>query len=121
MRITFCALLVAGALGITGASTASAQDRTGYHAIKQGDFSTAERTLTAQRRIHPDRPELMINLAAVHSRAGRTDEARALYEAVLARPNLLMDVTPDETAWSHDLAAAGLRRLSGSGAKFSSR
>jgi Tfp pilus assembly protein PilF len=121
MRITFCALLAAAALGITGASTASAQDRTGYSAIKQGDFSNAERMLTAQRRIHPDRPELMINLAAVYSRAGRTDDARSLYEAVLARPNLLMDVTPDQTAWSHDLATAGLRRMSGSGTRFSSR
>ena len=121
MRITFCALLVATALGITGASASSAQTRTGYQEIRQGDFSRAERMLTAQRRIHPERPELMINLAAVYNRAGRTDEARSLYEAVLARPNLLMDVTTDQTAWSHDLATAGLRRIGGSGTRFSSR
>jgi Tfp pilus assembly protein PilF len=121
MRITCWTLLVAAALGGTSASTASAQDLTGYGAIMQGDFSNAERMLTAQRRIHPDRPELMINLAAVYGRAGRTDEARSLYEAVLDRPNLLMDVTPDETAWSHDLANAGLRRIGGGTARFSSR
>lgn len=110
MRIGFQMLVVAIALAGAG-TAATASDRTGFTAIKQGDFSTAERTLLAERRIYPSRPELMINLATVYRNTGRRDEARALYEAVLARPNTLMDVTTEQTAWSHTLAQAGLARL----------
>ncbi|WCM29365.1 tetratricopeptide repeat protein [Sphingomonas sp. QA11] len=104
-------VLIAGIVLAGAATAATASDRTGFIAIKQGDFSTAERTLVAERRIYPSRPELMLNLAAVYRGTGRRDEARVLYEAVLARPNTLMDVTADRTAWSHTLATAGLSRL----------
>jgi thioredoxin-like negative regulator of GroEL len=104
-------MLIAG-IALAGAGTAAAaSDRTGFTAIRQGDFTAAERTLVAERRIYPSRPELMLNLAAVYRNTGRRDEARALYEAVLARPNTLMDVTAERTAWSHTLASAGLARL----------
>jgi len=90
---------------------AAAQDRTGYKAISAGDYAKAERVLVRERRIHPDRPALMLNLANVYRHQGRTAEARALYQRVLAEPDQLMDVTPERTASSHALAALGLQAL----------
>ena len=110
MRFGFQMLVVGIALAGAG-TAAAASDRTGFTAIKQGDFNTAERALVAERRIYPSRPELMINLATVYRNTGRRDEARALYESVLAQPNMLMDVTTERTAWPHTLANAGLARL----------
>ena len=111
MRIGF-GVLIAGIVVAGAGSAAVASDRTGYTAIKQGDFSTAEKTLVAERRIFPARPELMLNLAAVYRNTGRQQEARELYQAVLERPDMLMDVTTERTASSHMLASAGLARLS---------
>ena len=109
MRMAISALvLVAAALPVA----ASAQ-RTGYVQIASGDLATAEQTLTAERRIFPQKPELMLNLAAVYQRTNRSTEARALYAEVLAQPDVLMDVSAERTAWSHDLAQAGLRRIGG--------
>ena len=104
-------VLIAGVMlsGVSGAAFAS--ERTAFAAIKQGDFNTAERTLLAERRIFPSRPELMLNLAAVYRSTGRQEEARDLYRAVLAQPDALMDVTADRTASSHTLANAGLSLL----------
>ncbi|MFA6115946.1 MAG: tetratricopeptide repeat protein [Sphingomonas sp.] len=110
MRIGF-GVLIAGIVLAGAGSAAVASDRTGFTAIKQGDFNTAERTLLAERRIFPSRPELMLNLAAVYRSTGRQDEARALYREVLAQPDMLMDVTAERTASSHMLANAGLARL----------
>ena len=110
MRYALSALvLVASALPIA----AAAQERTGYTQIATGNYVQAEQTLTAERRIFPQKPELMLNLAAVYQRTDRATEARALYAAVLAQANVLMDVSAERTAWSHDLAQTGLRRIGG--------
>lgn len=110
MRFAISALvLVAATLPIA----ATAQQRTGYTQIASGDWATAEQTLTAERRVFPRKPELMLNLAAVYQRTNRATEARALYTEVMARPNVLMDVSAERTAWSHDLARNGLRRIGG--------
>jgi len=111
MRIGF-GVLIAGIVVAGAGSATVASDRTGYSAIKHGDFSTAEKTLVAERRIFPARPELMLNLATVYRNTGRQQEARELYQAVLQRPDMLMDVTADRTASSHVLASAGLARIS---------
>lgn len=85
-------------------------DRTGYIAIAAGDLSMAEQRIVAERRIFPQRPELMLNLASVYHRTGRESEARALYAAVLARPAVEMDLPSGAVASSHDLANRALSR-----------
>lgn len=94
-------------------SLANAQDHTGYRQIAVGNYARAERTLTSELKSFPQRPELMLNLAAIYGRTDRAVEARAMYNAVLAQPDVLMDLSADTTAWSHALAQRGLRKLSG--------
>lgn len=79
--------------------------------ISQGDLAAAESALLAELRIHPGRPELLLNLAAVYAKTGRTGEARGLYTKVLSKDDVLMDLSVDRTAGSHMLAQRGLRRL----------
>lgn len=105
------AMLGAAAAMLISGGAAMAQDRTGYEAIAAGDFSRAARVLEAERRIFPQRPELMLNLAAVYRQTGRAAEARALYAAVLERPEVTMDLPSGVTRSSHALASAGLSRL----------
>lgn len=101
---------ILGLLLAFGATEASASDRTGFASIAARDWSAAERTLLAERRIYPRRPELMINLAAVYAATGRDAEAAALYEQVLERPAVAMDTPSGEVRSSHALASAALRR-----------
>ncbi|MEN2785632.1 tetratricopeptide repeat protein [Sphingomonas qilianensis] len=110
MRI---ALFTLAAVAAATPLAAGAQDRTGYSQIAAGDLATAERTLVAERRIFPQRPELLLNLAAVYQRTGRLEQARALYDMVLTQPDVAMDVPADRTAGSHDIARNGLRHLAG--------
>ena len=104
---------VAGAalIAVLLAGTANAADRVAYRAIAAGDFTTAVERLEAERRIHPQRPELMLNLAAAYARTSRPAEARALYAEVLRRPAVAMDLPNGAVASSHDLAGKGLARL----------
>lgn len=85
--------------------------RTGYSAIAAGDLQRAETTLTAERRIFPDRPELMLNLAAIYGRTDRADAARALYNEVLAKPEVSMLMPAGAVESSHDVAQRGIARL----------
>jgi len=109
MRIGFVLLAAAP---LIAALPAQAQDSAvASTQIMQGDYSQAESKLLTELRIHPGRPELLLNLAAVYSKTGRADEARALYTKVLGTDDVLMDVTLDRTAGSHALAQRGLQRL----------
>ena len=99
------------AAGTMLATPVLAADRTGYQAIAAGDFVTAAKRIEAERRIFPDRPELMLNLAAAYTRIGRSAEARALYDTVLERPAVAMDMPSGAVVSSHDVAARGLARL----------
>ena len=94
------------------AGQSATTDRTGYTAIAAGDLSTAEQRIVAERKIFPQRPELMLNLASVYHRTGRESEARALYTAVLDRPAVAMDLPSGAVASSHDLASRALARQS---------
>lgn len=94
-----------------GLITPAAAQRTGYQAIVAGDFATATRQIEAERRIFPQRPELMLNLAVAYARMGRTADARALYADVLRRPVVAMDMPNGAVLSSHDVAARGLSRL----------
>ncbi len=90
------------------ATPSATVDRTGYTAIASGDLALAERRIVAERRIFPQRPELMLNLASVYQRTGRMSEARALYAAVLERPAVAMDLPSGVVMSSHDLATRAL-------------
>ncbi len=107
MRSFLVPVIVAAAL----ATPALANDRTGYQSIATGDLGSAEATLVAERRIFPDRPELMLNLAAVYGRTGRVDAARALYVEVLARPAVSMLMPSGAATSSHAVAERGLARV----------
>jgi thioredoxin-like negative regulator of GroEL len=109
MRIGFVLLAAAP---LFAALPAQAQDNAvASTQIARGDYSQAESKLLGELRVHPGRPELLLNLAAVYVNTGRTDEARALYSKVLSKDDVLMDVTVNRTAGSHMLAQRGLRRL----------
>ncbi|MEG8043147.1 tetratricopeptide repeat protein [Sphingomonas faeni] len=104
-------LFVLATLGAATPALAAASatvDRTGYTAIAAGDLSTAEQRILAERKIFPQRPELMLNLASVYHRTGRESEARALYAAVLARPAVAMDMPSGAVLSSHDIASRAL-------------
>src|SRR5687768_13252403 len=102
MRIGFVLLAAAP---LSAAFPAQAQDRAvASSQIVAGDFSAAESQLLSELRIHPGRPELMLNLAAVYAKTGRTMEARSLYTKVLGKDDVLMDLSVDRTAGSHALA-----------------
>lgn len=112
MRFAPVHLVIAAPL-MLAALPAQAQegDRVASAAITRGAYSEAEKALLAELRIHPGRPELLINLAAVYAKTGRQAEARNLYRRVLAQDDVLMDVTPERTAGSHTIARTGLDRI----------
>ena len=93
------------------AAPVHAKDRTGYKAIAAQDYAKAERRLVAERRIFPDKPELLLNLAAVYLKTGRVAEARALYAEVLDRPATMMDTTSGRSLSSHDIASVAVASL----------
>ena len=86
-------------------------DQVASVAISRGAYADAEKALLKELRIHPDRPELLLNLAAVYANTGRPDEARALYRQVLSQEDVLMDLGPDRTASAHAIARTGLKRI----------
>ncbi|KQM63503.1 hypothetical protein ASE75_13135 [Sphingomonas sp. Leaf17] len=108
-----CRAGAALALALVATTPALAGERTGFTAIASGDLAKAERMLTAERRIYPQRPELMLNLAAVYAKTNRSAEARALYTAVLDRPAVAMDLPNGMVLSSHAVASTGLNRLPG--------
>lgn len=93
------------------AMPATAQVRTGFTAISAGSLAEAERVLTRERAMFPERPELMLNLAAVYARTGRAAEARALYADVLARDPVAMELASGNVETSHQLARRGLSHV----------
>ena len=104
-------MIAALVIAASVAGPAQARDRVGYQAIAAGSLTQAERTLDAERAIFPDRPELMLNLAAVYARTGREAQARALYADVLDRGDVAMDLADGSVVSSHALAHKALARL----------
>lgn len=102
-------MVAVGALALT--SAAAAADRVAYRAIAAGDLTAAVQKLESERRIHPQRPELMLNLAAAYHRLGRSDDAQALYRQALQRPAVSLDLPSGAVVSSHDVAARGLARM----------
>lgn len=104
-------VMACGVVALALGGQALAKDRVGYTAIATGSLAEAEQRLMAERNIFPDRPELMLNLAAVYARTGRLAQARALYGDVLERTPVAMDMADGSVESSHDLAHRGLSRL----------
>ena len=116
MRIEFVLLVAAPLLA---ALPAQAQEGAVATQISQGAYGQAESKLLSDLRIFPDRPELLINLAAIYARTGRVAEARGLYTKVLSQQDVLMDLSADKVAGSHAVATAGLKQVQA--VQFSSR
>ena len=112
MRIALAHLAIAAPLMLAAYPVqAQTGDQVAVTAIAHGAYADAEKALLKELRIYPNRPELLLNLAAVYAKTGRDAEARALYARVLDQREVLMDVTPEKTAGSHAIARTGLRRL----------
>ncbi|WP_375396817.1 tetratricopeptide repeat protein [uncultured Sphingomonas sp.] len=100
-------LLGLSIIGTLVSLPAIADDRIGYAQIRAGDYSAAERMIQAERRIYPNKPELLLNLAVVYNRTGREKEASTLYRRVLAQPEVMLDTATDSMS-SYAVARAGL-------------
>lgn len=106
-------LILVAAAAMAGPAFAQ-DDFNGASQILRGDYAGAERIIVAQQRMFPTDPDLMLNLALTYQRTGRPAEARALYRAVLSRPDEPMDM-PGATRprSSHALAASALAHSDG--------
>lgn len=96
---------------MAAAAPVHANDRTAFQVIAAKDYARAERMLIAERRASPERPELLLNLAAIYRQTGRAAEARALYAEVLDRPAVALDMLSGRTVSSHDVATTSLASL----------
>lgn len=105
------AWLISAAALIAVATPGFAAERTGYLSIAAGNLKKAESVLDAERRADPDSPEVMLNLAAIYQQTGRAADARSLYAAVLAEPDVSLDLASGETLSAHQVAHRGLTRL----------
>lgn len=110
-RIASTILVASLAAVATTAPAQTRKDPLAAQAISRGEFVQAEQRLNAERRIYPHRPEVLLNLAAVYARTGRAAEARALYQDVLSREDIVMDLSTDRSASSHFIANTGLQAL----------
>lgn len=104
------ALLVASVTMIGGAANAQSPNAYGYDQIAAKNLKAAETRLVAQRAAEPNEPSVLLNLAYVYKKTNRAAEAQALYDAVLAQPDVLMALGSGKPAWSHTLAMKGLGR-----------
>lgn len=102
--------LLGGALVATAAGAQTQEQRYGFNAIQRDDLSAAEARLNAARLEQPNEPSVLINLAHVYWKTGRTAEAEALYRQVLTSDNVLMLTGGNQQLWSHQLAHKGLDR-----------
>ena len=99
------------ALCIASAGNAASDNHNGYVQIARGDYAAAERVLVSERRIFPNDPDLLLNLALVYSHTGRVEAARSLYQRVLTAPDADLDLPRGGIVSAHALAAAALREL----------
>jgi Tfp pilus assembly protein PilF len=109
-RTSFFVCLAAAATAAPAVAQLRA-DPYAHAAIARADFDQAERKLRAAQRVFPDKPEVLLNLAAVLARTGRSDSARALYRRVLANDDVSLLRADRSTVDAHDLARAGLAKL----------
>ena len=110
--LTSAAVSIAAMCG--AAAAYAADNRNGAVQILKGDYAGAERVIVAQEQMFPGDADLLLNLASVYRHTGRNSEARALYRAVLARPDDMMDLA-DRAAprTAHAIALAALSGMEG--------
>ncbi len=106
-------MMIGAVVACAAAMPAMAKDRSGYTSIAAGSLSEAETTLNAERAIFPERPELMLNLAAIYARTDRAAQARSLYDGVLARDAVALELSNGSVVSSHDVALRGLSWING--------
>lgn len=112
MRAAIASIVLAAPLALIPAAHAEKLDGPYAHAtIQRGDYAAAERKLLAEARVFPNKPEVLLNLAAIYTKTGRVSEARALYNRVLALQPVAMDVVDGQVAPSHLIAARGIRQI----------
>lgn len=112
MRALVAALTLTAPLALIPGANAQATEGPYAHAtIQRGDYASAERKLLAEARVFPNKPEVLLNLAAIYARTGRVIEARSLYQRVLTLQPVAMDVVDGQVAPSHLIADRGLRQL----------
>lgn len=85
-------------------------DPVAAQAISDADYGAAEARLERAVARGSSEPAVLINLAQVYYKTGRSADASDLYRAILARPNVQMALPDGSPAWSHDLATRGLKR-----------
>ena len=103
------AMIVVSALATVGPAGAQTVGFNGADEIARGDFARAEHVIDKSRKILPEYPEMMLNLALVYRHTARNEQARDLYLEVLRRPDQELGVLADgKTARSHAVATAGL-------------
>ncbi len=74
-------------LAIIAAGCASRDQRlanNGFSAIEGGRYADAERMLTEAVQLNPDNPYALLNLGAVYQRTGRFNQAREMFDKVIA-------------------------------------
>ncbi|MEI9926619.1 MAG: tetratricopeptide repeat protein [Sphingomonas sp.] len=113
MRMRFTHILLAAPLLAAMPAQAQSFETTASTTIRNGTYGEAERILTRELRSQPNRPEFLLNLAAIYLHTGRADAARALYRRVLSLDEVDMDLASNTSAGSHAIALAGLRRIEG--------
>lgn len=102
-------LLVAAALaGSVGG--AEPQDFSGATPLMRGDYAAAEAAIERERRLFPNSPDLLLNLATVYRHTQRVDLARNLYADVLAQPDEMLDSGKVQIS-AHALARRGMAAL----------
>ncbi len=57
---------------------------TGFNHIEKGEFVDAETVLTEAVQKYPDNPYAVLDLGTVYQRTGRFDQAREMFEKVIA-------------------------------------
>lgn len=101
-------ILVSAALAAAPVTAAFAQDQVAFEALTKANYSVAEQQLAPQVAAGEREPGVLLNLAAVYLRTGRSAEAIRLYRIVQAEENVLMDPVSGDPIWSHDVAQRGL-------------
>lgn len=109
MRKTF--LLLAAPVAMLALPAAAQEQALATSQIVSGNYADAEKALGAQLREYPNRPEILLNLAAVYAKTGRAAQARTLYRKVLSQKDVLMDLPAGRVAGSHAVAQTGLGRI----------
>lgn len=102
---------IASAQTRPGMPTAQTEPYSAYELIASGRSARAEASLLRQARLHPDAPEVMLNLAALRLTSGRVAEAADLYSRVIALPPMDMDMPDGSIRSSHAVARTGIARI----------